>query len=147
MTKLYIHYGKTEYHPELVKPIKNEDYFTKPRGGLWASDVNAEYGWKAWCENENFRECDPANSFIFKLKPEANVITIDSMEILNSLPTLPSKGLFGGFGNIYLDFEAMVKSGIDAVEVSISKFSQAYHLLYGWDCDSIVVLNKEAILT
>ena len=28
--------------------------WNKPYGGLWASDINAKYGWKSWCEDENF---------------------------------------------------------------------------------------------
>ena len=42
----YIHYGATTLLP--IKPIVNEAYFTKPKGGLWERRVNAKFGWDDW---------------------------------------------------------------------------------------------------
>ena len=144
--KTYIHYGATEYNSERFRPIVNERGFPKPHGGLWASNIRSEYGWKEWCESENFRECNEDNSFTFTLKPEARVIFVTSMAAIKELPRVQEDRIFSGFGKILLDFEKMVKMGIDAIEVSITDFPEAYNLFYGWDCDSIVILNKDIVV-
>ena len=42
-----------------------------------------------------------------------------------------------------LDFEQLRKDGWDAVEVEIGRL---YWQLYGWDCDSILIMNPEVIV-
>ena len=54
MGKTYIHYGATQLHE--IQPVKNERFFSKPTGGLWASPVDEPFGWKEWCEREHFRK-------------------------------------------------------------------------------------------
>lgn len=44
--KKYIHYGAKSFIPGFVRQIVNKPLFTKPKGGLWASPVDAKYGWK-----------------------------------------------------------------------------------------------------
>jgi len=139
---IYIHYGATQYKPELFKPIKNELYFVKPNGGLWASPVDTDIGWKDWCEQEDFRDCSESESFRFKLDDSANVLIIDSVEQLLNLPKLESMSLSSW---INLDFERLVKDGIDAIQVNISNDYDLYYKLYGWDCDSILIMNKDMI--
>lgn len=39
----YIHYGSTQFDPKKKFPIRN-DSWTKPRGGFWASRVDATFG-------------------------------------------------------------------------------------------------------
>ena len=46
---------------------------------------------------------------------------------------------------VYLDFEEMLRNGIDAVYVEISSDNRLYWALYGWDCDSIVVMNPAVV--
>lgn len=46
----YIHYGSKHFDINRFKPIKNESLFTKPIGGLWASKVDDNYGWKNLCK-------------------------------------------------------------------------------------------------
>ena len=43
-----------------------------------------------------------------------------------------------------LDFEKLSKE-YDAIEVFISKDEQLYWDLYGWDCDSILIMNSDII--
>ena len=45
---------------------------------------------------------------------------------------------------VYLDFEAIALK-YDAIEVNISNDWKLYDALYGWDCDSILVMNKKII--
>ena len=142
----YIHYGASKYDPKKFKPIKNlRDCcgFSKPYGGLWASPVITQMGWKDWNEKENFRVCDEQNSFRFKLKSGCKIAYIDSEGKLNTVPDLIEPG--NPQRRKFIDFEKALEIGFDAIEISISKCPSLYWALYGWDCDSIVVLNKGAI--
>ena len=145
MEKKYIHYGFTEFDKSQFQPISNAPPFPKPNGGLWASPVDAPYGWAAWCKDENFGDCDPENSFTFALTENARVLTLRRKEDLDDLPKL-HKMIFQPIW-VCLDFEALKASGWDAVEVDMSGGGNAlYHPLYGWDCDSIVILNPDIIV-
>ena len=143
--KNYIHYGHTKFDKSMFTKIKNVDCSTKPKGGLWASDVEAEYGWKEWCNENEFRDCDKENSFTFTLSDDAKILYIESVNDLESLPK--GKDKFGlNFSSWYLlDFEKLAET-YDAVEVSISSDFDLYYKLYGWDCDSIVIMNPDAVV-
>lgn len=52
--KVYIHYGSSTFYK--FPPVKNELYFDKPIGGLWASPIDTQYGWKYWCKVNHFRK-------------------------------------------------------------------------------------------
>ena len=142
--KKYIHYGHEPFDRSLISPIRNRDYFTKPWGGFWASPVDAPFGWKQWCERENFAQHRFGCSFTFTLSPEAKVLTISSTLDLRGLPRGDTFGL--DLGMVCLDFEELVKQGYDAVELELSRDWELYWALYGWDCDSIVILNRDVIV-
>lgn len=141
MKNKYIHYGHKSFEESLFVEIKNKP-FVKPKGGLWASRIDSEYGWKSWNEDSYFRECSDENSFVFALKENARILIIDSQEKLETLPK--NETIIYDMGNYNLDFEKL-KEDYDAIEVLISKDSRLYWSLYGWDCDSLLVLNKEII--
>lgn len=56
--KQYIHYGSDHFSMEKFKEIQNKlndhSWQNKPNYGLWASPVDAEYGWADWCKGEEF---------------------------------------------------------------------------------------------
>ena len=143
--KNYIHYGHTKFRKDLFTKIKNVDCSTKPRGGLWASDINTKHGWKEWCNENEFRDCNKENSFTFTLSDDAKILYIESVNDLESLPK--GKDKFGlNFSSWYLlDFEKLAET-YDAVEVSISSDFDLYYKLYGWDCDSIVIMNPDIVV-
>ena len=84
--QIYIHYGATEFDPEKGFPIENNKGWIKPKGGLWASRINATRSWKDWCEVEDFRECTEKLSFKFTIKNGSNIVTIKSLEDIKKLP-------------------------------------------------------------
>lgn len=148
MSTEYIHYGSTELLP--ISKIENRIEFSKPQGGLWASRVDSTFGWKEWCERENFRANTLANSFKFTLKNDAKIFHIYSV---NDLKQLPKRNT----GFVYypwycLDFEEIEKE-FDGIELHLSeekfegeKWGQGlYFALYGWDCDSILLFHDCAI--
>lgn len=142
--KTYIHYGHTAFIPEQFTPIQNRYGMTKPYGGFWASPKDAEWGWKDWCEAEEFRECKESNSFCFTLRDDSKVLTITNTEQLRSIPQQNCEGFLMLWKA--LDFETLESSGVDAVEVNLSADRNLYYELYGWDCDSILIMNPEIIV-
>lgn len=116
---------------------------SKPRGGLWASDIKAKYGWKDWNKSEKFAECNKENSFTFTLSDSANVLYINSVKDLENLPKAQNK--FGLISWVSLDFEKLVET-YDAIEVNISNDYNLYYKLYGWDCDSILIMNPDIVI-
>lgn len=131
---MYIHYGNTHFDPDLVAKVHNRPLWTKPLGGLWASRVDAKFGWKDWNAVNQLKECVEENSFTFLLTEDVKVLEIRSVEDLDGLLT-PSG----------MDFEQLLSEGIDAVELFLES-RDLYYALYGWDCDSILIMNKEVII-
>src|SRR5699024_7917607 len=103
----YIHYGHKEFDTETVQGIKNAPMHPTRTGGLWAAPGDAEYGWRDWCEAENFRECSQDNSFAFALKGNAKVYHIRSVSDVKNMPLINN-----GITTWYTpDFEKMFADG------------------------------------
>lgn len=151
--QIYIHYGSKIFNPKLNFPIRNRNYpSVKPYGGLWGSRIGASFGWKDWCKEEDFRDCDPLDSFQFKLKPEAINYIISKTEDLYALPNLKFDK-YKYIKDYYIDFEKCLSLGIDSIELcwygeeyKYVRNGNLHYDLYGWDCDSIVILNPDAIV-
>lgn len=142
MSVEYIHYGHKTFDKSRFSPVRNVEYRNKPYGGLWASRICAKYGWKEWNNDEQFRECNAKNSFKFALSEDANVLEIHSCEDLRKIHQV-EKSFFNG--TCLPDFEKLVSEGIDAIELFISDDDELYYELYGWDCDSILIMNSDVI--
>lgn len=142
----YIHYGHKGFSKELFQPIKNREMFSKPTGGFWASRVNALYGWKDWCRDNDFGDCREGNCFRFSISKNANILTINSVDDLKGLPKAKQPvPVESSLWDNCLDFEQLLLNGIDAVEVNISSGRQLYMAMYGWDCDSILIMNPDIV--
>ena len=141
MQPKYIHYGHKSFDINKFDKLQNESCFVKPLGCLWASRIDAKFGWKDWNEIEHFRECNKNNSFIFKLKNNAKVLEIKNSKDLEKLPKVNPERLISF---ICLDFEKIAKK-YDAIELFISEDRKLYWDLYGWDCDSICIMNPNII--
>ena len=141
--RIFIHYGHTKFDDNLWEEIINMK-FCKPYGGLWASDINAKFGWKNWNEISQFRKCDEKKSFKFKLKSNTRLLSINTMEELERVPLDPTVPVEVKTIFYALDFEN-IKENYDAIEVNISNDKSLYWALYGWDCDTLLVLNKKCI--
>lgn len=153
----YIHYGNKKFKEELFRPIKNIENFVKPNGGLWASRITKErpYGdWREWVDAEHFsnefgEKYGRDNFFKFQLKKDANILTIKRAEELLALPKI---GAIFPLPFVVLDFEKLAKE-YDGIEVLMSEEDKLdleigkglYWELYGWDCDSLLVFNKDIV--
>ncbi len=143
----YIHYGANKFDINKFEIIQNSVYFNKPIGGLWASPIDAKFGWREWCEEQDFRDCDDDNSFKFVLPKNANVYYIDSVSDCLCLPKIKTKFMGSQImgSQIYPNFENMINMDIDAIQFNLSNDNELYWTLYGWDCDCILILNKDII--
>ena len=139
----YIHYGHKQFDRGMFQKPRNSTWQNKPVGGLWASAEGAEYGWKAWCEIEDFRVCREDNAFRFELAPTANILCIHSVAAERKLPLVDGKL---GFGYRYYDFEKLVANGVDVIDFRLSADRRLYWEMYGWDCDCILVLNPDVVI-
>lgn len=146
--KIYVHDGHPRFDKELFNPISCLEHFNKPLGGLWASPLDSSYNWEQWCETNNFNNiigkdkyCKN-NKFYFRLKDNARLLSITSAKQLDDLPQIKDDITSSVFK--ILDFMTLQEE-YDAIEVLISNDYQLYWDLYGWDIDSIIVMNPDVI--
>lgn len=158
LSKLFIHYGSSEYDEDRFCEICNEYIpHNKPEldTGLWASPLDSDYSWKdLTTEDELMRlDFDKDNYFVFKLKDNARIIKITSLDDLSKLSKYKIDNPYlNKTDNISIDFEKM-KEDYDAIIVYLYRDTSKkcrpgnnLHISFcGWDCDSILVLNKEVV--
>ena len=156
---IYIHYGNSKFNKNKFVSVKNTIDFSKPeQGGLWASRINASWGFKKWYYEEvsRFKLKDYFNTFFkFKLNENSNVAYLHIHEDLFKLPKNEKAIIRSSY---VIDFEKCLQKGIDAIELcwygseyedndkDYSINTSLYNLLYGWDCDSILILNPDIII-
>lgn len=165
MSKLYVHYGATKLDTQRVLASHNRQFHlgSKPDYGLWASPVEAAYGWKDWCKDNDFRECDENNAFYFELEKNAKVLEIrDEIDIKpyyedNCMSSMFKLSIYNGGDEISqpfrtsvigaIDYAKIVNDGYDAVELFQSQNWHLHDTVFNsWDCDSIVILNPYIIV-
>lgn len=145
MGKKYIHYGHDWFIPEYFVQPSNDAGFTKPRGGLWASPVDSDFGWADWCEFEDYNTKSLKKSFTFELTDDANVLLIEDRADYMICPHVTvDETCWLRWPPI--DFEELLRQGVDAVEVRFGKDFVLPQIMRWWDCDSIVVLNPDVIV-
>ena len=116
--------------------------FTKPCGGFWASRKHDPQGWKSWCEGEEFWLEKLERHFLFKLKDGARVLELSDKDQLSDLPQMSVWNRWDMFSDVRLDFELLALD-YDAIEVT--DIGQLYWPLYGWDCNSILIMNPDIV--
>jgi hypothetical protein len=133
-------------------PITNFDVLNKPRGGLWASPVDAERSWHDWVKDNEFYPKTLRVSFEFELSENARVLELTpdnvwELPLQKNLPKfMDERDRKSAYGMVMgVDFEALAQD-YDVLECSLSDNPSLYWSLYGWDCDCILVLNPEVIV-
>lgn len=154
MGKLYIHYGSNKFDIKKFHPIRNVQLFAKPYGGLWASPIDSPMNWENWCKRENFHLSALKQNFTFRIRPDSKILYINNTKILDSLPKVKALSGFEEFQAWdCLDFEELSKEYC-AIEISLSQeerndcdfWKSLYHRLYGWDCDSILIMDPNCMI-
>ena len=145
----YITYGMPYFDKSLLVP-KSQPLLVrgnKPVGCFWGSPISAKFGWKEWCEAEEFYKSDFSLYIVWKLKPDARILKIKSEKDIESLPVVIDYCL-EFMPNI--DYN-LLRNKFDAVELlnpSLGKGlynSEKARGFSTWDCQSIVVLNPDKI--
>ena len=139
-----IHYGNNKFDEDLFLPIKNKRW-EKPDGGLWTSPKNSKWGWKDWCISECYMDCSDDNCFEIMLKKTANILKIDNENDFKNAPLIDSE-----YNSCFLDFEKIAEK-YDAIWVTAKavfslRMNRKYSL-YSWDCESVLILNKDCLQT
>lgn len=148
MKRIFIHYGSEEFIPsEWNEPtVGLKALVNKPEGGLWASPLYSKHSWKQWIgKSEHFSLGNLKKSFRFTLEKGSRVLVIDSEE------SVPEKYLTTNsfiserhildFNKIIEDYDAVFLTEKGEKE---TRWSSGL-CLYGWDCESLLVLNKNII--
>jgi hypothetical protein len=153
LDKVYIAYGSSEYSPNKFKPVDLKHWRStinnKPFGGLWASPIDSKWGWKDWCQAEEWKTESLNTYFTFTLAPGANIYVIDNEKDLMSVSTFRSEYT----STLSIDFADLINNGYDGIYVTDNaarKFrcSTIYGIsdLSSWDCESICIFNKDVII-
>lgn len=137
----YIHYGSDKFDIKKFKPIENIRFFNKPRGGLWGCESTSKFSWKDFAKSE--MDTDISTYFKFRIKSNAKVLKLHTQDDFNKFHSIyrssgdtPLKML------VAYDFERVAKD-YDVIDF---KVKELYYQLYGWDLDSILVLNPNVII-
>ena len=135
---IFTHFGTNLFNPEEFQEITNETYCggLKPKGGIWGS-FEEGLGWKKWCEINEYEFLNGFNLFFrFKLTDNAHILYVlkDELDIFKIEGTLQSYDWL------------KIKEKYDAVYIPAGTNQELYMKYYGWDCDSIIVLNKNVVI-
>ena len=150
--KEYIHYGHTEFNlDEVQKSVPSIK--SKPDKGIWASPVDTDWGWKDWCESEDWSCSDMSVSFRFILTDSAKILEVHKEEdildyVITNQDSLQFRRYTHNLTDIcdYLDTEKLY-SEFDGIELFLSdNYSMHDGIFNSWDCDSIVVWNPDVII-
>lgn len=152
VNKKYIHYGSPAFSKKAFMSITNFEFLNKPRGGLWASPVDAERSWHDWVKDNEFYPKRLELSFEFELSENARVLELTpdnvwELPLVKNLPEfMTARDRKNPCGMVMgVDFEALAQE-YDVLSCSLSENPSLYWSLYGWDCDCILVLNPEVIV-
>lgn len=152
--------GIKELSKDKFQEVKNKKEFVKPYGGLWSCPYTPSNkyvsAWHEWCSDEmpNWLSND---SVILTLKEDARYWCIDNQDDLESLieivgeqESIMSKQTDFKFAT-YIDFEkakelfdVIYLTANGAIETHIP-FDRSELNLYGWDCESCLILNYDCI--
>lgn len=154
--KIYITYNNKdiEFNKDLIKTSLKTNYINKPTEAFWGSPENAEYGWKEWCESEEFGDYDFDNPIRWKLKDGSKIYTISlkSVTTINGINKLSRYIISNELESmIYLNYRQMRNNNIAAVELLDARVGHLFRnrieiSFNGWDCESIVVLDPSKII-
>jgi len=136
-----IHFGSARYDPLKFNQISDIPFRNKPHGGLWTSPVDSKYGWREWCEYESFGEL---NNF-FQVQFNGTVLKIDSAEDMEKLSWIECDNMH------FVSFQTLcgIEFIYDAIHLTVNGEKKTRDSrpksLYGWDCESVLVMNPKSI--
>lgn len=146
-----ITHGLGNFDPLKFREIKNSKWNNKPTGGLWCSPVDSSFGWEDWCKTEEYYQNNGLkDKFEFDIdERNSKILKIDSYTDLQKIPSYIDN-LMPWPLCIRLDFETLKSQGYDAIYLTLRGLIETknpFHdpNLCGWDCESILIMNKDII--
>jgi hypothetical protein len=149
--KVFISYGTDKFDLSKIKPVKVDSVWgqihNKPEGGLWASPVGSNFGWADFCNRDAFHLKTLNKHFIFKLKSNAKICIIDTIDDLIKHScfnkyieqyVLDIRNIVKEYDGIYLTYNAATKLRYGDDERRIRGVDS-------WDVESICIFNPEVI--
>lgn len=122
-----------------------EPFQFKPAGALYTSPLDSTYSWRLWCEDNEF---GIGRYRILLDIDAAGVLHIDTAADSEKLAwrTLPNAPTLR-----HIDFSAMRDAGVTAIWLtaqgeSETRYGDPLRSLYGWDCETIAILDDRIIL-
>ena len=158
--EVYRHYGHSHFDINQFNQVVNRPYSNKPFGGLWSSPTeDVDIGWKEWCVGNEFNLDKLDTYFDFRIKDNSKILEIKDIKDLDKLPKvrldeevkeiITSINIVGD-----IDFEELSKE-YDGIQVWMYRskdinsterlFDGIYYRMYGWDVDTLLVLNPNII--
>lgn len=162
-----------EVKSELYQGMKTSRFCNKLQNALWASPEDAELGWKdcdafGLCKNdkESFRFVLKDNTKVLEIHDEDDImkyVTINANSpryqpmiitrneednAQTSTETVERQRVFGLKTSLFdtIDFAKIIDDGYDAIELFLSEnYNLHLSVFYGWDCDSIMIINPEIV--
>ena len=163
--KLYVTYGFGKAKDFDVNKIQIDltNHIGKPGNAWWGSPVSAEYGWKDWCEENDFIPSGKANDFdtyfdeqnamYWKLETGSRILTINSIDDLEAYVEYGYiEYIDNNYGGIYQwNFYKVEQAGYDAIELTDASIGHGWRsniemIMNSWDCESICVINPSKII-
>jgi len=127
-----------------VKQYNDLDSIGKPKG-FWVSDEE-DYGWKQWCEAEEFRLEKLKYAHEIELEDNHNLLFITSLEqfdIFNKRYTIKLHSIIDGIDWVKV---SSIYDGIIITPYLWERrldFSSRFY--YGWDCASGCIWHSKAV--
>ena len=158
MSKLFLHAGARDFSRDTFLPVvQTIREYNKPYGGLWGSPMSSRHSWLKYMATSSemwHRRNMYDQSIGFKFRVTGNVLVIDSLEDSDRLARqYPEEGdeVFAArdIGIDWLRFATDAKH--DAVYLTARGYAahrcatNGNGLFTRWDCESIVVLNPDAV--
>lgn len=153
MKNEYVTYGfgniidKSKIETNLAPRI----YANKPLSAWWGSPINATYGWKEFCIDNKFKNKTyfaPNNRVKWTL--DGKIFVINNEDDLQYAKDHNLMKYYKDHNLFCFDFIKMKDNGYDAIELKAyyighNSYGNLAGSLWGWDCESIVVLNPDKI--
>lgn len=145
--EMFRHLVKSGFHHEVFR------HTNKPLGGLWGSPTDSDFGWKDFCQREEFDIEKLGTYTLWKLKESAVIYVIDSVEdfkrLLDEYGYLPDpryKKYVINYNEVSEDYDGifLTNNGNLACHDHV-EYKDGYSDLMTWDCESIVVWNPNVI--
>lgn len=157
--KYFIHYGCSKFDKNLFKPIRNNKFINKPIGGFWGSPINGDNSWYYYCSDNMPHTWKKTllTYTIFQLKPNAKVLVIKSYSDLEEIvqngfyrPNTEDDPYYIHCDEKYIiDYKKISESNIDAILLYLDYdfyTNASENPMYGYDVDSICILNPNVIM-